>query len=159
MLEQLVNILSCPHSSCFVCWAVFKPCLKMELIITAGLSCGTYCCNTQILPWPPRAYICIQGCGSASCFCSSPAKRKKSVVLVHRGRSKAQRGPGPAQSVISFGLVWDCEVTQNYGDLFAFRVQRSLKFHISWKLQVLSALMSYIANVQFWEWRRDVRNQ
>lgn len=110
----------------------------------------SYCCNSWFLPWPPRAYT-IQGCGSARYFYSYPAKRKKNVVLVHRGRSEAHRSPGPAQSLV---LGWSGTVRwlRILAICSPFRVRQSLKLHVSSTLQVLSALVSYIANVHCCVW-------
>lgn len=129
MLKQLVNILSCPHSS------LLRLLSCIQSLLEDGIN--NYCwaflwhlllkypspsLNSTCLYMHTRWWICMV-------FLQLPCKEKEKCC--HRGDSS---------TVTSFWLVWDCELTQNYSNLFSFRVQWPLKLHVSWKLPSFECL-------------------
>lgn len=152
MLEQLVNILSCPHSS------VLRLLTCIQTVLEDGINnyCWAFLWHSLTavisksfpdLHVPIHAYKIV---GPHGIF----------TVTLQRERKMLSWFTGEEVRLIevqvtSFGLVWDCELTQNYSNLFSFRVQQSLKLHVSLKLQVLSALVSYIASAHCCVWRSE----
>lgn len=81
-----------------------------------------------------------------------PLQREK-IQLSQFTCEEVRLGEVQVQHSPSFGLVWDCEMTQNDSNLSLFKDQQPPKLH------VLSALSFYIASLQCWVWRRDAKNK
>lgn len=152
MREQLVNILSCPHSS------VLHLLSCIQTVLEDGINnyCWAFLWHslTAVIPEsfsdlhvPIHAYKFV---GLHGIFTVTLQRERKMLPWFTGEEVRLTE-----VQVTSFGLVWDYEVTQDYSNFFSFRVRQSLKLHVSWKCQVLSALMSYIASAHCCVWRSE----